>query len=267
MTSFSCRRAFTFVELVMVVACLLALVLPLLQIFRLGTRSSVAGLSRVDTTLEGRRILRQLRTDLELLCFPPPETLQPIRLEDLLRVGGTAASSSFTFLSFPVHGPVTGLVSPAPSGKAPRRANRLTWRLEWHGSGNQTAGRLIREETFHPDLEAGRSFPGGVRTTVESERVRYFSIRPYAVGLPGEKEQQLFWIYLQLLDAPPGAVAPTPSSVIPEIAGITCADFFDTVSPDYFRLFWNHPTIRRNWYTGVEGPPESPLPESPGSGR
>jgi type II secretory pathway pseudopilin PulG len=239
------RHGFTLVETMIVAICLAILLGPIFLLLRSGSRRSLEGMLRIDTTLEARRVLQQIHADLKQACLPiVPQ--QPVGFTDFLFVTGSVPEWTYTFLSYPLHRPVTEIV-PNNSGNAPRRAARITYRVVRQNDPNKPFLRLYRDEEF----------PGsGKQTRTLSDRVNFFEIKPLEIQAGG-RNQFYFWINLQLVDTAKGVdttamAAGTP--VTAAKAGVLLADFFDVVYPEFFHAFWNHPMQNPNWHAGLISP-------------
>ena len=63
------KKAFTLVEIMIGITCLAVLMGPIYLLMRSGTQTSLKGMKRIETTLEARRVLKQVYADLKMLCF------------------------------------------------------------------------------------------------------------------------------------------------------------------------------------------------------
>ena len=105
------RSAFTLMEIMMVVLLTALLLIPLFKALRTGMKVSLKGMLKPETTLVARRILRQVQTDLEHVCFPLDAQGATISPQTLVRFAGAPPTTSSSFFSFPVHGAVDSIIS------------------------------------------------------------------------------------------------------------------------------------------------------------
>ena len=54
------RQAFTLVEIMIVLICTALLMGPIFLVLRSSTKTSLKGMLRIDTTLEARRVIKQV---------------------------------------------------------------------------------------------------------------------------------------------------------------------------------------------------------------
>jgi hypothetical protein len=253
-------RCFTTIELLVVVILIVILLLPIWNIYRSGRRASLQGMTQIDTSLEGRRILKQVRRDLKQSCYLLFKESPRVDFSFMLKVEPKdAPHHSFSFLTFPTIGElsdfVPSLAQPLNTGEAFRRVSRITYSLESLGDPRKSLFRLIREEKFHAATIASGSYPNGVRRQILSTRVNFFSIRPHVVQ-HGTEKQYFFWVAVQVVDS--GGQREVPFTVgtklTGKIPGFQVADFFDVVKSDFFHSVWNQEGMRRNWHSFLEGP-------------
>ncbi|HQB82717.1 MAG TPA: prepilin-type N-terminal cleavage/methylation domain-containing protein, partial [Candidatus Rifleibacterium sp.] len=57
------RQAFTLVEIMIVLICTALLMGPIFLVLRSSTKTSLKGMLRIDTTLEARRVIKQVYAD------------------------------------------------------------------------------------------------------------------------------------------------------------------------------------------------------------
>ena len=245
------ERGFTLIEIMVVLLISTFFMMSVYKIFNAGAKSSLNGMLRIDTTLEGRRIIKQVYNDLKNASFVLDGTQRELPFSELVKKDG----DSYTFLSLPLHGTAEDAIPTGGSGKAYRRASRITYVLEASDSAANPFKKLIRKETFHPEHPLSKTVLGGVETHMLSTRVNSFEIRPYVQFSKG-KTVCCYWITLQLRDAPlKGQLKSIGKSSTPTVStDILIADFFDVVVPEFhYRLLVND-NFNLNWHTGVVGP-------------
>jgi len=93
---------FTLVEIMIVLICTALLMGPIFLVLRSSTRTSLKGMLRIDTTLEARRVIKQVYADLKMACFPLPYN-SVYNFDDVMQVTGTPPHNSYKFYSFPIH--------------------------------------------------------------------------------------------------------------------------------------------------------------------
>lgn len=244
------------VEMMVVVACMMLLLIPAWKVFHHGTKSSLQGMLQIETTMEARRILKQLNQDLKHSCWEWNDTNAFYSLQDILSTSGSFPNTSYSFAVFPFSGDISGVVptgsnyDPGPQPRLARRVSRVIYRLAPSPKiardgypSNFPMYRLLREETLHPGNPQIGQFPGGVRVQELSERVLMFDILPYISRDAGGNEQQFFWVTLQLVDTVnrSGVVQvitdSTSNRLTQRSRDLVIADFFDVVSPKFFAAY------------------------------
>jgi hypothetical protein len=231
----------------MIVAVCLALLMgPIFLILRSGTQTSLKGMMRIDTTLEARRIIKQIHADLKMACFPLPYS-SVYGFEDVVHVSGVTPKNTYTFLSYPIHQKLSNIF---PNQGTPdendRKVAEIQYIVEDGKDPDKPSLRLIRKEKFD----------GKVRTIVLSERINYFEIKPIMLQ-PQGKNQFYYLITLQLIDSLHSEYldGKTPGSKIMDFEkDVILADFFDVVYPEYFHAMWNQVRVTPNWHTPLKAP-------------
>lgn len=250
-------RGFTLIEMMLVLLCMFLLLGPIWRILRSGTQMSLKGMLQVETTLEARRIIRQVYTDLKSACirFDGSQRVD-LEFDQVVVKAGDPPAQALSFLAFPSHGSVTDAVPGAPGGVALRRASRITYTLEKSQKPDKPFMRLTRTEAFHPDHPLAKQFPGGKQSRVLSEKVHYFALTPRTYETGGQS-LYYFWITLQLADSLQARNLPTNqigSPMIQRPQGVIIADFFEVVYPEYFNSLIGRNGFNLNWHSGVVGP-------------
>ncbi|MFZ5949221.1 MAG: PulJ/GspJ family protein [Candidatus Rifleibacteriota bacterium] len=239
------RSGFTLVEIMIVAICLALLMGPIFMVLRSGTQTSLKGMLRIDTTLEARRVIRQVHADLKMACFPLPLS-SVFNFDDVLKISGTPPKNVYSFLSYPAHQKMSEIFTSQTSGINFRDLSEITYTVEDNGDPEKPALKLVREEKF-----------GGKTTKrILSNRVNFFEIKPIMLQ-PQGKNQFYYFVTLQLLDAvhPSEMQGNTPGDKITdEVTGVILADFFDVVYPEYFHSMWNQLRTVPNWHTLLRSP-------------
>ncbi len=242
------KAGFTLVEIMIVLICTALLMGPIFLVLRSSTRTSLKGMLRIDTTLEARRVIKQVYADLKMACFPLPYN-SVYNFDDVMQVTGTTPHNSYKFYSFPIHQRFNDIFASQLSGVNYRNVAEVTYRVEKSKNPDNPFMRLIRTE----------SFAGKVNTRILTERVNFFEIKPIMMQ-PYGKNQFYFLVTLQLIDAL------HPSEMKDRVAGsrlddlqkdVILADFFDVVYPEFFHAAWNQARVNPNWHTQIR------IPEAP----
>jgi prepilin-type N-terminal cleavage/methylation domain-containing protein len=237
------KRAFTLVELMIAIACLAALLGPIYLLLRSGTQSSLKGMKRLETTLEARKVLKQVYSDLKLSCFSMPEDGY-YDFSNTITVLGTPPKNTYKFMSFPIHQDYSNIFSNQTTGINFRKVSHITYEILESDDSLNPYYRLVRTEEFE----------GQTRTTVLSKQVNFFEIKPIVMKA-SDKYQFYHLITLQLIDST------HPSLVKDKVAGtkldeldkdVILADYFDIVYPEYFHAAWNQTKFGPNWHTLIE---------------
>jgi prepilin-type N-terminal cleavage/methylation domain-containing protein len=237
------KKAFTLVEIMIAITCLAILLGPVYLLLRSGTQTSLKGMKRLETTLEARKVLKQIYSDLKLSCFPMPEDGY-YDFSNTITIEGTPPKNTYKFMSFPIHQEFNDMFSNQSTGINFRKVSKITYKVLDSTDTLNPYYRLIREETFE----------GKTRTTVLSEHVNFFEIKPIVMKA-SDKYQFYHLITLQLIDAT------HPSLIQGKTAGtklddldkdLILADYFDIVYPEYFHAAWNQTKFGPNWHTLIE---------------
>lgn len=250
------RRAFTMIEL-MVVVILACLVLgPAWTIFRAGSKTSLQGMQQIELVLDARKILHQIHIDLKNACYPIPDGDSSFRFGDIVseyRLSSTTQDKTrYSFLSFPLHSELDKTVSAnQTTALAPRYASKLIYRLTKAKRGPFLI--LTREEKL-PNALGGN---GKFKVTVLSRRVNYFSIKEVELKAKIGKNQFFYQIKLQLAEAREQAkLSQIKEGKLIEnrTEGLIIGDFYDVVYPEFFSALWNQENMNRNWHSLIQGP-------------
>ncbi|MBI3039099.1 prepilin-type N-terminal cleavage/methylation domain-containing protein, partial [bacterium] len=170
------KKAFTLVELMIVVGCLMLILVPAWRIFHYGTRSSLQGMLKIDTTLEARRILNQVNLDLKQSCWAwDDENNAYYTISDILSASGRFQNRTISFLVFPSKGSLTDAIpqSLEPDVENPskvvanRRVSKVSYILQPSPKKEGLPQKfplfsLIREEKFNPKHPLAQSYPEGL---------------------------------------------------------------------------------------------------------
>ncbi len=237
------KRAFTLVEIMIAIMCLAILLGPIYLLLRSGTQSSLKGMKRIETTLEARKVLKQVYSDLKLSCFPMPEDGY-YDFSNSIDISGTPPKSVYKFMSFPIHQDYKDIFSNQTTGINFRKVSNITYRVEDSTDADNPYYQLIREEEFQ----------GKTRTTVLSKHVNFFEIKSIVMKA-ADKYQFYHLITLQLIDAthPSLMKEKTPGERLDQLdKDVILADYFDIVYPEYFHAAWNQSKFGPNWHTLIE---------------
>ncbi|MBI3038511.1 prepilin-type N-terminal cleavage/methylation domain-containing protein [bacterium] len=259
------KKAFTLVELMVVVLCLMLVISPAMRILQQGSSSSLSGMLQIETTLEGRRIIRQVHNDLKMACLlwdtPNSDGTPKVQyvLADMYEKKGESPFNSYSFYCFPHEGLIEESVANMRNltEPAPRLVSEVTYKLD--RPNLKEPMRLIREEKFHPSNPIGQRYSGGIARRVLSTRVNVFSIQIRTFQDPGSgiKDQALFWVTLQLKEGHqrPDIKSGSVGEIIRERSrGMIVADFYDAVNPEFFHSFCYNPGTVLSWYSQPQGP-------------
>lgn len=239
------RQAFTLVEIMIVAICTALLMGPIFLVLRSGTKTSLKGMLRIETTLEARRVIKQVYADLKMACFPLPYN-STYNFDDVMAVSGTPPFNTYKFLSFPIHQRLGDIFASQLSGVNHRNVAEITYRIEKGKDPDNPFLRLIRDE----------SFAGRVNTRILSDRVNFFEIKPVMMQ-PYGKNQFYFLVTLQLIDAlhPSELKGKAAGSKLDELQkDVILADFFDVVYPEFFHAAWNQVRFNPNWHSQIRQP-------------
>ncbi|NCB38885.1 MAG: hypothetical protein EOM80_08955 [Erysipelotrichia bacterium] len=239
------RRAFTLVEVMIVAICLALLLGPIFLVLRSGTKTSLKGMMRIETTLEARRVIKQVYADLKMACFPLPYN-SVYNFDNVMQTGGVPPHNTYKFMSFPIHQKMENIFSSQLSGVNYRDVAEITYRVEEGKDPDNPFLTLFRDE----------SFGGKVNTRVLSDKINFFEIKPIMLQ-PYGKNQFYFLVTLQLIDAlhPSELKGKTAGTKLDELQrDVILADFFDVVYPEYFHAAWNQVRVNPNWHSQIRQP-------------
>ncbi|MFZ2959362.1 MAG: prepilin-type N-terminal cleavage/methylation domain-containing protein [Candidatus Ozemobacteraceae bacterium] len=249
------RRAFTLIEIMMVLILACLILGPAWAIFRSGSRTSLQGIQQIELVLEGRRVLRQMHNDLKNACFAIPDANYSFQFGDILAEYQPSPVSqdgtTYGFLSFPLHTDENTTVSANETAVAPRYASKILYRLT--KSKLDPFLILTREEEL-PAALGGGSKP---ILRVLSRRVNYFSLKEVEQKSLIGKNQFFYQIKLQLAEArEPRRLNQILEGKLIEnrSEGLIIGDFFDVVFPAFFSALWNQENMNRNWHSPIQGP-------------
>ncbi|MFZ2960791.1 MAG: hypothetical protein WA705_28270 [Candidatus Ozemobacteraceae bacterium] len=237
---------FTLIEIILVVFCVALLLGPLWAILRSGTRTSLRGMTKIETTMEARRILAIVQQDIKAGYAPINQ-----EIEDFIRqVSDSNNVYSYVFQSFSRTGSEGESLVKNDGGIDFRLINLLEYRVE--PGENGINGKLKRIERFDSHHPLAGKFPNGLEKTL-SERVSYFSIRRRSVGK--EAGDSVWYINLVLADGHLAkANTGTPNSSIEPGPTLVMADFFDVAYPEFVHANFTYPSLYRNWHNSFVGP-------------
>jgi len=254
----SSRRAYSLVELLIVLGCLGILILPVWEMFRHGTKSSLRGVLQAETTLAARGIIRLIADDLKNACFEELPRTMECDIRKLVGESGLFPNKEYSFLAFSRPAQWEDVLCPdgfSATGRAFTKVSRITYSTD-RPPGSSLL-RLIRTERFPPGTPEAASDPDG-RSRVISHRVNYFAID--LVVFPGQADKEglgFFQITLQLADSldprrlPPGVGAAKFQGPAPDLI---LADFSELVYPEQPNHLFHPGWFNRNWHSGIQGP-------------
>lgn len=236
------KKAFTLVEIMIGITCLAVLMGPIYLLMRSGTQTSLKGMKRIETTLEARRVLKQVYADLKMLCFAMPED-GIYDFSYTMDISGTPPKNVYKFRSFPIHQSYDNIFSNQMSGINFRKVSKITYRIEEGKDKNNPFFQLVREETF----------AGKTNKRVLSTHVNFFEIKPILMHAHG-KNQFYYLVTLQLIDAmhPTDMEGKTAGDKVDELdKDVILADYYDVVYPEFFHAAWNQSKFGPNWHTSI----------------
>jgi hypothetical protein len=214
-------------------------------ILRSGTKTSLKGMLRIETTLEARRVIKQIHADIKLACFPTYYNV-PYDFGNVMQVSGTPPEVTYRFLSYPIHAEIEDVFVNQLSNENYRKVAEIKYIVEENSNPDKPSYRLVREEKFD----------GRTRRQVLSERINFFEIKPIMLQ-PQGKNQFYCLVTLQLLDAvhPKDMEGQTPGAKInDQVQDVILADFYDVVYPEFFHARWNQTRLIPNWHTPLKAP-------------
>jgi type II secretory pathway pseudopilin PulG len=237
----------TFVELLVVIACLGVVLTPIVYVFRSGSRTALAGLTRADITLEARAVLRQVQDDLKYSTFfiDYSKPIQENTHDFFDRIITTTDGTTFSLLRFPLRGEVAAAIR-REDGLATRVPVRVVYELKTQDTPLMT---LTRQE-------------GEAAPVVLSTRVNFFDVREN----PAAPAKTSWLVTLQLVDL--SGTRPNWTPITQTIDrtkglaeqrlqerthGVPVADFFAVVASEYYTRFRRSRAIP-NWQTLIGRP-------------
>lgn len=241
------QAGFTLVEIMIAAVCLALLTGTSFLLIRASARASMQGMLRLETTLEARKIIRQVYADLKLACFPLPYN-SVYNFDNVLYITGAPPHNMYSFLSFSTHARINDVFASQNTGINHRETAFINYRVEPTTSANRPFLKLLREETFK----------GQTTSKVMSEKVNFFEIKPVMLQ-PWGRNQYYFLITLQLVDSTDStelAKQTAGAKITNNGSNLAIADFFDIVYPEFFHAAWNQPGINPNWHTQIRIPGE-----------
>lgn len=240
------RRGFSLVEVLVGAGLLAVIAASLFLILRTGSRASLKGMTRLETTMEGHRLLQWLQTDLKQACIANAYNGDTAySFANLVTIDRGPTQTTFSWAAFPRAGSDREAIIDQGTGRAPRLASRITYTLD--KSSQNMFWTLTREERFHPKHPEALRHPEGTIKHVLSRRVNAFDLT-----VCGAKEYgiDMWWIYFQLGDTPG---SPSNSANMRK-EDVLLADFFSVATSDYFKCQVNNPRVNPNWHTTIEAP-------------
>lgn len=242
------RKAFTMVEMIVVVGIMSLVLIPTYRILSHGSKSAIDGVSRGGIILEGQQILGQVKSDLNSTCFVYSDGNERT-INNLFKEKITVTEITYSFLSFSGGKANEKVVSTTFGPESPRRLNEIEYKLiSRKNSPFKTLERTLR---LHPKND---SFGGKhVITKVLSNKVNFFEINPVTVTSCGVS-RSFFRISLLLFDKKEGQKIEVGADGSVDGNKVFIADFSATVSPIILNTILDNPGLNRNWYTDTESP-------------
>lgn len=252
------RSGFTLVEVLVGAVLLMLLIGSMFTVLRTGSRVSLKGMTRIETTLEGYRLLQTLQTDLRQACYPMEYSgYTSYGFGDLMTAN--AGKTKFSWHAFPRLGTdLEAIQDDGAAGKAVRRASRITYRLTKTENDPGPFKTLTREEVFHESHPEASRHPGGRVVHVLSRRVNVFEIIPRTAEQQGV---ELWWVYFQLGDYPGvsrEARLDDPAKMNP--VNVILTDFYTVATSDHFTAQKKFTRVNANWHTIIRAPAAAPDP-------
>jgi prepilin-type N-terminal cleavage/methylation domain-containing protein len=239
------HRGFTLVETLVAIVCMSILMVPIVWVYRSGSRSAFEGMVKADITLEARRIIRQIQDDLKYSVFVLDYSKVPDKRPEYFfnTIVTGNAETVYRLLRFPIHGSVNSMID--FSEGAFRKPTPVSYELA--KIPDSPLYTLTRSE-------------GGSRRVILSEQVNFFEIRPnplapdrtsWAVTLQlakVAKAKPTDSSLLQLEAHQTAKVKATERRLLERTRGVQIADFYTVVASEYYHLFRRSRFIP-NWHT------------------
>lgn len=245
------KQAFTLVELLIAITCFTIILGPLYMLMRSGTQTSMRGVKSIETTMEARRVMKQIYADLKMLCFVLPDDMgvdTVFSFDSAMKVEGIVPKKTYSFQCFPANQEYDNIFE-GRCGKSIsfRHVSNIKYSVIENSSKDNPFMKLVRTEVFK----------GEIKKQILSEHVNFFEIKPIFISQPGTgKNQYYYLVTLQLADILKknsenlGKVGTGEKIEAGKIdKDIILADFFDVVYPEYFHAAWNQSNFGLNWHT------------------
>ncbi|MFZ5952461.1 MAG: PulJ/GspJ family protein [Candidatus Rifleibacteriota bacterium] len=232
------KKAFTLVELMVVVGILTLVMIPTYKILSHGSKSAIKGVQRNNIIMHGQQILSQIKSDLTASAFPLVDGETHNINNIFTETTDADGNIKITFYSFS-GGEYAQQVIPTSSGAmSHRRLNRIEYRLS--SKSGSIFKKLERIVYLHPSHAGAKS--GGQRRVL-SEQVNFFEIRPETIDSCGFS-RSFFRASLQLFDN-----EGENKTAVPDPEKMFIAEFSETINPLILNSIVNNPGLNRNWYT------------------
>lgn len=246
------KRAFTLIEIMIVVICAALLVIPALVIFSSGTRTSLRGMARVDTVLEARTVIEQIQSDLKAayLEFGEKNNFK-LDYNNYVKDSGSYPYVEYQFFRFPRLGNDEDLIKITDKASK-RRLSTVNYRVEPGDNKDFPQQKTLRRiEFFHPGHPLAAQYPNGYERVL-SRKVSFFSIKPFQVE---DEYQSLYSVTLQLIDLAPGKsvkAAETDEKLSEGSSQISLVDFTSVVYPEFLKNQNKYFYQNLNWFDSLE---------------
>lgn len=233
------KKAFTLVEILIVVSLFMLILLPTLRILSYGGKSAIEGVQRNAVVMSGQQIIAQLRADLAMSNFVINDG-EVHDIHSIMTEQTSGDSIIYSFLSFN-ESDYQSKVTPTLTGNSPRLLNRVEYHLVTQS--NSPFKTLERVVTINQQISTTNR---RIRQTL-SENVNFFAITPETVS-SNDYHKSFFRISLQLFDR--DETRDRGHDADPDALFI--ADFLGTVNPVILNRVLDNKGLNRNWYTDAE---------------
>jgi prepilin-type N-terminal cleavage/methylation domain-containing protein len=236
-------RGLTLIEVMMVVIIGSLLFIPLILMFQSSSKTSLRGMVQVDTMLEARRVLQQVKLDLQNACYRIDESSDAIGDEISIRTSGQ--ETIFEFFLFPKHGDIDVVCQKNQNDLVDISLSKVSYSLQNNVSDSFCT--LKRTEIFGKKNPLNEKYPQGM-THELSKRVNFFHIDPRFLAAPYD-DTPYFHVSLQIAENyQKSAKSPAHTTYGPWLErhrSLVIADFFDVVFPDNYVSMLRHREVKR----------------------
>ncbi|MBF0544763.1 MAG: hypothetical protein HQM08_10035 [Candidatus Riflebacteria bacterium] len=275
------KSGITLVELVFAIFCMMLLLPSIWTVLQSGTKASLRGMTRVNSTIKSREILKQVCDDLANSCIEYGSSTMILDIKSAILPENSVPP--YSFFVFPHHGNIEdffvspktggeskilakpyhegGSLPPNQTGRVERLLNLVTYDLVVDPSGKNFLKKLVRKEKFNTFNPLAKSYENGTKIEILSESVQNFNIRHETfLTTPNSNRTPViayFWVSIQLVDVPPGVSSPeSPVDPLSVPNGLVISDLFDVVCPKFLNERFNSGSFNQNWHIGAVGSPD-----------